>query len=130
MACRSIVCACSKLRLVLINRLYDLIQISLFKSWDAYFRNNSYSAPPSLAPPPKHHVPMSQYTGGALAPVGYSGAALTSGHVDDKLIDDHLAVQAIIRSYQVRESVKMLRGRVNEIYNFLSKYFESTNRLI
>lgn len=26
---------------------------------------------------------------------------MASGRVDDKLIDDHLAVQAIIRSYQV-----------------------------
>jgi hypothetical protein len=29
------------------------------------------------------------------------GNALTGSRVDDKLIDDHLAVQAIIRSYQV-----------------------------
>ncbi|XP_070509691.1 2-oxoglutarate dehydrogenase complex component E1-like isoform X2 [Chironomus tepperi] len=77
---------------------------SVHASWDAYFRNNSYSAPPSLAPPPKNHVPISQVarTGSALAPAGYSGAPMAGYQVDDKLVDDHLAVQAIIRSYQSR----------------------------
>ncbi|CAO1326799.1 unnamed protein product [Diamesa tonsa] len=70
-------------------------------SWDAYFRNNSYSAPPSLAPVPRNHVLASQYLGSSLPSVG-SGGAMASGRVDDKLIDDHLAVQAIIRSYQIR----------------------------
>lgn len=46
--------------------------------------------------------------GSALPAVGYAGGApLASGRVDDKLIDDHLAVQAIIRSYQVKFSVKV-----------------------
>uniref|UniRef100_U5EV19 2-oxoglutarate dehydrogenase complex component E1 n=1 Tax=Corethrella appendiculata TaxID=1370023 RepID=U5EV19_9DIPT len=74
---------------------------SVHASWDAYFRNNSYSAPPSLAPIPKHHVPASQYIGTSLPAIG-GGAALAGGRIDDKLIDDHLAVQAIIRSYQSR----------------------------
>lgn len=44
----------------------------------------------------------SSYGGGSsLASIGGGGVALTGGRVDDKLIDDHLAVQAIIRSYQV-----------------------------
>ncbi|CRK95808.1 CLUMA_CG009261, isoform C, partial [Clunio marinus] len=72
-------------------------------SWDAYFRNNSYSAPPSLAAPPRNHIPVSQYVGGSSLPaIGGAGPALTGSRVDDKLIDDHLAVQAIIRSYQIR----------------------------
>jgi len=73
-------------------------------SWDAYFRNNSYASPPSLAPPPKNHVPISQFTGAgsALAPAGYAGPPMAGYQVDDKLVDDHLAVQAIIRSYQSR----------------------------
>lgn len=41
------------------------------------------------------HVPLSQYTGGG----GYAG--LARAEPDEKTIDDHLAVQAIIRSYQV-----------------------------
>ncbi|CAH1712620.1 unnamed protein product [Chironomus riparius] len=77
---------------------------SVHASWDAYFRNNSYSAPPSLAPPPKNHVPISQFAGAgsALAPSGYAGPPMAGYQVDDKLVDDHLAVQAIIRSYQSR----------------------------
>lgn len=74
--------------------------IYFFKSWDAYFRNNSYSAPPSLAPVPRNHMSASQYLGSSLPGSG-GGASHMSGRVDDKLIDDHLAVQAIIRSYQV-----------------------------
>ncbi|XP_063701924.1 2-oxoglutarate dehydrogenase complex component E1 isoform X3 [Culicoides brevitarsis] len=73
---------------------------SVHASWDAYFRNNSYSAPPSLAPLPKNHVPASQYLGASLPSAPMGGAV--GGRIDDKLIDDHLAVQAIIRSYQSR----------------------------
>lgn len=39
--------------------------------------------------------------GSSLPALGGHGPALTGSRVDDKLIDDHLAVQAIIRSYQV-----------------------------
>lgn len=73
-----------------------------FQSWDSYFRNSSasggsgYVAPPSLAPLPKNHYPASSMVP-ALAGAGHS----LGGIVDEKLIDDHLAVQAIIRSYQV-----------------------------
>ncbi|XP_055629734.1 2-oxoglutarate dehydrogenase complex component E1 isoform X2 [Toxorhynchites rutilus septentrionalis] len=74
---------------------------SVHASWDAYFRNNSYDAPPSLAPAPRNHIPVSQYLGGSLPAVSGASAAV-GGRIDDKLIDDHLAVQAIIRSYQSR----------------------------
>lgn len=43
-------------------------------------------------------MPATQYLGG----VGGAGAGqIAAGSADDKIIDDHLAVQAIIRSYQV-----------------------------
>ncbi|XP_053689506.1 2-oxoglutarate dehydrogenase complex component E1-like isoform X4 [Sabethes cyaneus] len=74
---------------------------SVHASWDAYFRNNAYEAPPSLAPIPRNHVPASQYLGSSLPAVA-GGAGIVGGRIDDKLIDDHLAVQAIIRSYQIR----------------------------
>ncbi|XP_062709578.1 2-oxoglutarate dehydrogenase complex component E1 isoform X2 [Aedes albopictus] len=74
---------------------------SVHASWDAYFRNNSYEAPPSLAPIPRNHVPASQYLGSAV-PALASGSSAVGTRIDDKLIDDHLAVQAIIRSYQIR----------------------------
>ncbi|XP_065076857.1 2-oxoglutarate dehydrogenase complex component E1 isoform X5 [Ochlerotatus camptorhynchus] len=74
---------------------------SVHASWDAYFRNNSYEAPPSLAPIPRNHVSASQYLGSAL-PALAGGSPAVGTRIDDKLIDDHLAVQAIIRSYQIR----------------------------
>ncbi|XP_058465186.1 2-oxoglutarate dehydrogenase complex component E1-like isoform X3 [Malaya genurostris] len=74
---------------------------SVHASWDAYFRNNSYDAPPSLVTIPRNHVPASQYIGSSLPAVSSPGGAI-GGRIDDKLIDDHLAVQAIIRSYQSR----------------------------
>lgn len=71
--------------------------VDFLQSWDAYFRSNTYCAPPSLAPMQRNHVPLSQ-----LVPM--SGGALSAGaEPDEKMIDDHLAVQAIIRSYQVMQ---------------------------
>ncbi|XP_050306618.1 2-oxoglutarate dehydrogenase complex component E1 isoform X2 [Anthonomus grandis grandis] len=75
---------------------------SVHASWDAFFRNSQtggagYSAPPSLAPPRKNEVPL----GAVIPSLGASGALGASG-ISEKIIDDHLAVQAIIRSYQQR----------------------------
>ncbi|XP_037040337.1 2-oxoglutarate dehydrogenase, mitochondrial isoform X1 [Bradysia coprophila] len=70
---------------------------SVHTSWDAYFRNNAYCPPPSLAPTQKGHVPISQF-----GPYLGGGSALSRAEPDEKTIDDHLAVQAIIRSYQSR----------------------------
>ncbi|XP_014260550.1 2-oxoglutarate dehydrogenase, mitochondrial isoform X1 [Cimex lectularius] len=70
---------------------------SVHASWDAFFRNSNappgqaYIAPPSIAGPQKGHVPLSMFT-----------SNLGSPQVSEKVIDDHLAVQAIIRSYQIR----------------------------
>uniref|UniRef100_T1GXX1 2-oxoglutarate dehydrogenase, mitochondrial n=1 Tax=Megaselia scalaris TaxID=36166 RepID=T1GXX1_MEGSC len=65
---------------------------SVHTSWDAYFRSNTYAAPPNLAPTMRNMVPLS----------AVSGSAMAVGQPDEKIIDDHLAVQAIIRSYQSR----------------------------
>jgi len=69
---------------------------SVHTSWDAYFRSNTYCAPPSYAPTQKNQVPLSQLT-------PFLGSSALAGiEPDEKTIDDHLAVQAIIRSYQSR----------------------------
>ncbi|XP_018052136.1 PREDICTED: 2-oxoglutarate dehydrogenase, mitochondrial isoform X3 [Atta colombica] len=76
---------------------------SVHVSWDSFFRNSTagaapgfaYQAPPSLAPS-YNQVPL-----GALLPLG-GGTQLGQAPVNEKIIDDHLAVQAIIRSYQAR----------------------------
>lgn len=50
---------------------------------------------------PRNHISASQYLGSSVPAIGGHGVPMTGSRVDDKLIDDHLAVQAIIRSYQV-----------------------------
>uniref|UniRef100_A0A0P5SDD3 2-oxoglutarate dehydrogenase, mitochondrial n=1 Tax=Daphnia magna TaxID=35525 RepID=A0A0P5SDD3_9CRUS len=78
---------------------------SVHASWDSFFRNASagagpgqaYQAPPSLAVPGKHEIPVT-----ALVPQFTSSGVSTGLPIDEKIIDDHLAVQAIIRSYQIR----------------------------
>ncbi|XP_043254318.1 2-oxoglutarate dehydrogenase, mitochondrial isoform X1 [Colletes gigas] len=77
---------------------------SVHVSWDAFFRSSTagagpglaYQAPPSLAPS-HNQIPL-----GALLPLGSGGSQLSQIPVNEKIIDDHLAVQAIIRSYQIR----------------------------
>uniref|UniRef100_A0A1B0G1X4 2-oxoglutarate dehydrogenase, mitochondrial n=1 Tax=Glossina morsitans morsitans TaxID=37546 RepID=A0A1B0G1X4_GLOMM len=66
---------------------------SVHTSWDAYFRSNTYCGPPNLAPIQPNTLPMTAFAG-MSAPAGVAP--------DSKTIDDHLAVQAIIRSYQIR----------------------------
>ncbi|KAK7868344.1 hypothetical protein R5R35_013643 [Gryllus longicercus] len=79
---------------------------SVHVSWDSFFRNSTagaapgqaYQAPPSLAEPGRNQLPIT-----SLAPLlGAAGAPALGGQVNEKVIDDHLAVQAIIRSYQAR----------------------------
>lgn len=62
---------------------------SVHKSWDVFFRNATQGAVPGQA----YQSPLTS----SLATFQPATQAL-----DAKLIDDHLAVQAIIRSYQVR----------------------------
>lgn len=77
---------------------------SVHVSWDSFFRSSSagalpgqaYQSPPSLAEPARNQVSLS-----SLVPQLGGGLAM-GGQVSEKVIDDHLAVQAIIRSYQAR----------------------------
>uniref|UniRef100_A0A2Z5RE50 2-oxoglutarate dehydrogenase complex component E1 n=1 Tax=Reticulitermes speratus TaxID=60591 RepID=A0A2Z5RE50_9NEOP len=79
---------------------------SVHVSWDSFFRNSAagaapgqaYQPPPSLAIPGRNQVPVT-----SLTPyLGGSGVPALGGQIHEKVIDDHLAVQAIIRSYQAR----------------------------
>lgn len=73
-------------------------------SWDTFFKNcnagappgSAYQAPPTLASPGKNEVLLS-----SILPAMTNTAAI-GGTYSEKMIDDHLAVQAIIRSYQIR----------------------------
>ncbi|XP_026751043.1 2-oxoglutarate dehydrogenase complex component E1 isoform X2 [Galleria mellonella] len=79
---------------------------SVHASWDAFFRNATngaqpgaaYTSPPNLAPYNKNEVPLT-----ALVPTSGGMSSISAGSpINEKIIDDHLAVQAIIRSYQAR----------------------------
>ncbi|XP_013188254.1 2-oxoglutarate dehydrogenase complex component E1 isoform X2 [Amyelois transitella] len=79
---------------------------SVHASWDAFFRNATagaqpgaaYTSPPNLAPYNKNEVPLT-----ALVPASAGMPSISAGSpINEKIIDDHLAVQAIIRSYQAR----------------------------
>ncbi|CAK1553534.1 unnamed protein product [Leptosia nina] len=79
---------------------------SVHASWDAFFRNATngaqpgvaYTPPPNLAPYAKNEVPLT-----SLIPASGGMPSIASGSpINEKIIDDHLAVQAIIRSYQAR----------------------------
>ena len=71
--------------------------VSTFQSWDVFFRNATAGAAPGEA----YVSPYSLPAGAGLAAAPHVGAQQGSA-LDLKVIDDHLAVQAIIRSYQVR----------------------------
>ncbi|XP_072940888.1 2-oxoglutarate dehydrogenase complex component E1 isoform X2 [Epargyreus clarus] len=79
---------------------------SVHASWDAFFRNATagaqpgvaYTSPPNLAPYSKNEVPLT-----SLVPAAGGMPSIAAGSpINEKIIDDHLAVQAIIRSYQAR----------------------------
>ncbi|KAH9360406.1 hypothetical protein HPB48_012165 [Haemaphysalis longicornis] len=81
---------------------------SVHKSWDAFFRaasaglgpGEAYSSPPALAPATSAMaVPRAVP---ATAPAAAVPAKFPSVQAAPRDIDDHLSVQAIIRSYQVR----------------------------
>jgi len=88
---------------VYIESMYESWQrdpTSVHASWDAFFRSSevagpgaAYQSPPVLAPPHPHHAPLASL-GHAVAPV--------AAPASDKAIDDHLAVQGLIRAYQIR----------------------------
>uniref|UniRef100_A0A4W5L9H4 oxoglutarate dehydrogenase (succinyl-transferring) n=1 Tax=Hucho hucho TaxID=62062 RepID=A0A4W5L9H4_9TELE len=65
---------------------------SVHKSWDVFFRNANAGAPPGMAhqsPLSLAGLPQAQFLAGAQPNV-------------EKLVEDHLAVQSLIRAYQIR----------------------------
>ncbi|CAG5119058.1 unnamed protein product, partial [Candidula unifasciata] len=66
-------------------------------SWDAFFRQTARGVPPGQA----YVAPPTLRT--SLVPMALSAHAVAQGlSVDEKIIEDHLSVQSIIRSYQIR----------------------------
>ncbi|XP_008158816.1 2-oxoglutarate dehydrogenase complex component E1 isoform X1 [Eptesicus fuscus] len=70
---------------------------SVHKSWDIFFRNTNAGAPPGTAY--QSPLPLSM---GALSAVARAQPLVGTQTNVDKLVEDHLAVQSLIRAYQVR----------------------------
>uniref|UniRef100_A0A2K5HBQ9 2-oxoglutarate dehydrogenase complex component E1 n=1 Tax=Colobus angolensis palliatus TaxID=336983 RepID=A0A2K5HBQ9_COLAP len=70
---------------------------SVHKSWDIFFRNTNAGAPPGTAY--QSPLPLSR---GSLAAVAHAQSLVEAQPNVDKLVEDHLAVQSLIRAYQVR----------------------------
>ncbi|XP_048474701.1 2-oxoglutarate dehydrogenase complex component E1 isoform X1 [Rhincodon typus] len=69
---------------------------SVHKSWDVFFRNANAGAPPGTAyqsPPP---------LGTSMASLSSAQSVMVAQPNVDKLVEDHLAVQSLIRAYQIR----------------------------
>jgi 2-oxoglutarate dehydrogenase E1 component len=87
---------------------------SVHKSWDVYFRTNTVQAPPTLGQPgstPVSAASLNQLLGllqkatGGLAATSSGSQYQTSPSAtepDEKIIEDHLKLYALIRSYQIR----------------------------
>ncbi|CAG0902452.1 unnamed protein product [Cyprideis torosa] len=72
---------------------------SVHKSWDAYFRGVPVQSPSTLGAPP-NSIPVSALQQTMVSSVpSVTGAPVS---IDEKAIADHLAVQGIIRSFQIR----------------------------
>uniref|UniRef100_UPI003AADC6BE 2-oxoglutarate dehydrogenase complex component E1-like n=1 Tax=Centroberyx gerrardi TaxID=166262 RepID=UPI003AADC6BE len=69
---------------------------SVHKSWDVFFRNANAGAPPGSA----YQSPLSLSPGGVASPQ-FSSLVGAQPNVE-KLVEDHLAVQSLIRAYQIR----------------------------
>lgn len=67
------------------------------QSWDIFFRNTNAGAPPGTAY--QSPLPLSM---GALSAVARAQPLVGTQTNVDKLVEDHLAVQSLIRAYQVR----------------------------
>ena len=65
-------------------------------------RGINYTPPPSLGNTRANEVPLSAIMPALSASAGVASVGVASGGVASKVIDAHLAVQATIRSYQVR----------------------------
>lgn len=136
---------------------------SVHKSWDIYFRTSSVQAPPTLGQT-QQHLPavqqlgsggggdmnqilrlLQQLTGQSTQPA-YSAPSLLPSTPEEKLVEDHLKLYSLIRSYQIRghkkasldplgisRSLDVTNEKVNdltpEFYNFTEADMSRTFKL-
>jgi len=76
----------------------------LGQSWDVFFRNANAGAPPGAAY--QSPLGLTLAAGAALA----QGTSVGAQPNVEKLVEDHLAVQSLIRAYQVHTHIHAHRG--------------------
>ena len=83
------------------------LSFSLLQSWDVFFRNANTGVPPGAAyvSPPSLSGPSQ----GLPTAKGLVGAQPNI----EKLVSDHLAVQTLIRAYQVNYKPELIAGMSN-----------------
>ncbi|EDM00342.1 similar to oxoglutarate dehydrogenase (lipoamide), isoform CRA_c, partial [Rattus norvegicus] len=81
---------------------------SVHKSWDIFFRNTNAGAPPGTA----YQSPLS-LSRSSLATMAHAQSLVEAQPNVDKLVEDHLAVQSLIRAYQVSRVVNLLWNTVS-----------------
>jgi len=87
---------------------------SVHKSWDIYFRTNNVQSPPTLGQTAVAPAASAQLTPASLNHIvqliqqatGHKGSPFTATPItaspEEKLVEDHLKLYALIRSYQIR----------------------------
>lgn len=75
---------------------------SVLQSWDIFFRNTNAGAPPGAA----YQSPL-LLSPGALSVAARAQPVVGAQPHVDKLVEDHLAVQSLIRAYQVRQAASL-----------------------
>ena len=98
------------------------IPLSSPQSWDVYFRNTMAGAAPGEAyirPPSLSHSLSTE-----LSP------SLSPGVRDTKMVEEHLAVQSLVRAYQVRTTgnAKLLYSTSTSIFKWTAQLFSMTGR--
>lgn len=88
----------------------DLSSSSSFQSWDVFFRNANAGAPPGAA----YQSPLGLAAASGLAAPQLSSLVGAQPNVE-KLVEDHLAVQSLIRAYQVEDHTPQGPGPTEQV---------------
>ena len=93
------------------------LKLNVFQSWDVYFRNVNNGAPPGQA----YQSPPSLVASSPAASSAPAAQKVDLARIDAKeVIDEHLAVQALIRGYQVSvsDAINLSFGQCKVLMDF------------
>lgn len=82
--------------------------VPVLQSWDVFFRNANAGAPPGAA----YQSPLALSAASSLVAPQLSSLVGAQPNVE-KLVEDHLAVQSLIRAYQVHANTRVIQEHVS-----------------